>query len=123
MSQYCCNSMKGELERTCDIHRDRWACGDNVVHFNPKTRQYGLMIRDGGRSTYPMTYCPWCGTDLVKHEKMFAVTPEEAVARRPGYDVLRSCTSTRHEAGRPATRVGGSYALCDECWQLLKETP
>jgi hypothetical protein len=56
--------MKGELERTCDTHEDRWDCGDNVVHFNEEKGTYGLMIRDGGRSTYVVNYCPWCGKDL-----------------------------------------------------------
>lgn len=66
--EYCCEFMKGELERTCEWHEDRFDCGDNVVH-RKEDGTYGLMIHDGGRSTYVMYFCPWCGKNLKEHEQ------------------------------------------------------
>jgi len=70
--KYCCYLMKADLERVCVIHQDRWTCGDDVMYLNPETRQYGLKIRDGGRSTYVIHFCPWCGTNLHHHEDKYA---------------------------------------------------
>jgi len=56
----------------------------------------------------------------LDHDKYhFAARP---LPQAPGVST-RSCIATRHEAGRPATRAGGGYALCEECWQMLKEKP
>jgi hypothetical protein len=56
----CCEMMAKEFSRTCAVHPDRQLCGDNVIHRDSKGR-YGLIIHDGGHSTYLIQYCPWCG--------------------------------------------------------------
>jgi hypothetical protein len=61
---YCCDIMKGELERTCNHHADRQDCADNVIHLSKDGTQWGIMIHDGGHSVYDINFCPWCGERL-----------------------------------------------------------
>jgi hypothetical protein len=56
--------MAADFERICDQHPDRWDCGDALVGYWPKSREYGLIVHDGGESMIIISFCPWCGTDL-----------------------------------------------------------
>lgn len=62
----CCGEMRRQLERTCDTHPDRWDCPDCVVTYSAARGTYGLMIHDGGTSSYHIAFCPWCGTELAE---------------------------------------------------------
>jgi hypothetical protein len=37
---------------------------ENSIVFVPKTKEFGVPIRDGGSSFLVMKYCPWCGKEL-----------------------------------------------------------
>jgi ribosomal protein S27AE len=62
--QFCCEDMRRQVERVCDIHTDRWDCPDCLVSYWPQFGEYGLMIHDGGTSSVLIRFCPWCGAKL-----------------------------------------------------------
>lgn len=64
MNQYPCTHMQAHAQFTCDQHEDLWDCPDAILLYNPKFEEYGIPIRDGGRSRSILAYCPWCGTKL-----------------------------------------------------------
>lgn len=35
-----------------------------LVRYNPKFREFGLVIHDGGTATLLIAYCPFCGEAL-----------------------------------------------------------
>ena len=53
---FCCDEMRRQVERVCDIHPDRWACPDCLVTHSPGSGVYGLMIHDGGTSFARITF-------------------------------------------------------------------
>jgi hypothetical protein len=56
--------MRREAEFVCDEHRDRFDCPDALLHYEPKLREYGLIVHDGGTSSRAISFCPWCGVHL-----------------------------------------------------------
>lgn len=60
----CCDQMGRQLTRGCDVHPDRWDCPDCVISYSPSRGTFGLMIHDGGTSSYHIAFSPWCGTAL-----------------------------------------------------------
>jgi hypothetical protein len=49
----------------CLEHPDARDCPDTlVVHWEGR---YSLPVRDGGRSTIAIGFCPWCGVPLPRH--------------------------------------------------------
>ena len=65
-TDYCCDSMRFDLEQTCEQHPDRWDCADALIGYWPKSHEYGLIFHDGGSAMSIISFCPWCGTDLRK---------------------------------------------------------
>ncbi len=61
--------MRRELNHRCDQHPDPFDCADNLVHYSPKTKEYGLIIHDGGSSYLVIRFCPWCGAKLPAPER------------------------------------------------------
>lgn len=76
------------------------AIGDELqlVRYNAKFREYGLVIHDGGTSSLLIGYCPFCGVTLPEslRERWFEVL--EGLGHEPG------------DEGVPATM------LTDEWW-------
>lgn len=60
----CCEDMRLDLERLCDLHPERWDCPDCLVWYSASQNGYGLIIHDGGESYLRIRFCPWCGTAL-----------------------------------------------------------
>lgn len=50
---------------TCAQHPNPFECPDHLVHFDPPTRTYGLIVHDGGTSSVTIAHCPWCGALLT----------------------------------------------------------
>lgn len=48
----------------CPDHADIFECPDNLVVFDGESKNYGLIIHDGGSSSIQMKFCPWCGTSI-----------------------------------------------------------
>jgi hypothetical protein len=61
---FCCDQMREQVERTCDLHPNRWDCPDCLVAHSPRTGEFGLMIHDGGTASVQIHFCPWCGAKL-----------------------------------------------------------
>jgi len=51
---------------TCTDHKGRFDCPDCLIHYAQKTREYGIIIHDGGASFLTIQFCPWCGQKLKK---------------------------------------------------------
>jgi hypothetical protein len=56
--------MDHDLSHKCDIHEDRSECPDALVAV--VEGGYGLLIHDGGSSVIEISFCPWCGSKLLK---------------------------------------------------------
>jgi hypothetical protein len=63
MAEHCCGMMRANIENTCDIHADRFDCGDCLIH-KYEDGEYGIIIHDGGGSAVIICFCPWCGAGL-----------------------------------------------------------
>ena len=62
--KYCCEMMKGEIERKCHRHNNIFDCPDNlIVHYEDRNT-YGIIVHDGGPSFIRIKFCPWCGKEL-----------------------------------------------------------
>jgi hypothetical protein len=62
--EHYCDEMRWQVERVCPQHPDRFDCPDCLVHYNPRLREYGLFVHDGGESMECIRFCPWCGAKL-----------------------------------------------------------
>ncbi|HSQ57832.1 MAG TPA: hypothetical protein VLM40_19065 [Gemmata sp.] len=66
---FCCDKMRQQIELVCDIHPDRWGCPDCLLIYSSRSKQYGLMIHDGGTSSIRIYFCPWCGAKLAESDR------------------------------------------------------
>ena len=66
MKKYCCQRLKETVEFECKEHDDPFDCPDNLIYFSSKSKEYGLIIHDGGSSFITILYCPFCGESLKK---------------------------------------------------------
>lgn len=64
--KHCCEMMKDNVEHKCEQHPSPFDCPDNIIFFNEKKREYGIIVHDGGASFIRIKYCPWCCKEL-KH--------------------------------------------------------
>jgi len=46
------------------MHPNVFECPDNLLFFDEKINEYGLIIHDGGESYSVINFCPWCGKKL-----------------------------------------------------------
>jgi hypothetical protein len=56
--------MVDAITSTCDQHPDRFDCPDALLDYNPRFREYGLIVHDGDAAVVVIDYCPWCGAKL-----------------------------------------------------------
>jgi hypothetical protein len=63
MAKHCCEMMRSNVEKACELHADRFECPDALVNCSERG-SYGLIIHDGGSSEISIAFCPWCGTQL-----------------------------------------------------------
>ena len=65
MVEHCCEMRRTNVEKTCDIHPDRFDCPDCLVDYSARLNSYGLIIlNEAGGGVINIAYCPWCGTKL-----------------------------------------------------------
>jgi hypothetical protein len=64
MGEHCCEDMKREVEKVCELHPDPFDCPDCLILYAPEFREYGLIVHDGGSSKCGIRFCPWCGIRL-----------------------------------------------------------
>jgi hypothetical protein len=62
--EYCCEDMKEQLLRTCDVHADLSNCPDALVVHVEDPGEFGIRVHDGGSSFVSIRHCPWCGAAL-----------------------------------------------------------
>ncbi len=55
MNPFCCHA----LEQLCIEE-------EYPIHYNPKLREFGLDILDGGSSIQLISFCPCCGKQLPR---------------------------------------------------------
>jgi ribosomal protein S27AE len=61
--------MRREADRVCAEHPDRFACPDCLVHYEARSREYGLIVHDGGTAVVRIRFCPWCGAGLTNDQQ------------------------------------------------------
>ena len=61
--EHCCETMRCNVEHTCDMHPIRYECPDCLIEYWPTSRTYGLIVY-GQPVVSVISYCPWCGTKL-----------------------------------------------------------
>jgi len=62
--EHCCDMLEENVELNCNEHDSPFDCPDTLIYFNEKTKDYGIIIHDGGPSYIKIDYCPWCGSKL-----------------------------------------------------------
>jgi hypothetical protein len=65
MKSELCECLEYHLKNRCEFHPDPWDCPD-VILVKTKS-QIGIPIRDGGRSSIGINFCPICGEKIKKH--------------------------------------------------------
>jgi hypothetical protein len=63
-AKHCCEDLERALTLNCDQHEDSFDCPDVLIFNSEKFDEYGIIIKDGGRSVSSIQYCPYCGTKL-----------------------------------------------------------
>jgi hypothetical protein len=64
VAQPCCNMMSRAVLQVCPEHPNRYDCPDCLIDYEPASKDYGIIIHDGGTSAVKIRYCPWCGRKL-----------------------------------------------------------
>jgi hypothetical protein len=65
----CCENMENQVNHICEQHADAFDCPDNLIDYNQKFDEYGIIIHDGGSSSLTISFCPWCGTKLTESKR------------------------------------------------------
>src|SRR5687768_7176511 len=65
MKVYCCEDMRYFATYKCKQHDNPYECEDNLLVYDKRRRQYGLIIHDS-YSYVVINHCPWCGSALYK---------------------------------------------------------
>ena len=60
ISEYPCVHVAYYSTSDCG-HDDPWECDVVLIR---SAAQFGLPVRDGGRSVVRISHCPWCGTNV-----------------------------------------------------------
>jgi hypothetical protein len=53
--------MADAVEQECSDHPNRADCPDALVRYTAQSREYDLIVHDGGMSDIAIQFCPWCG--------------------------------------------------------------
>lgn len=53
----------------CEEHSNPYECPDHVISYLPVFDEYGLIIHDGGASSYGISFCPFCGAKLPESKR------------------------------------------------------
>ncbi|MCL2699668.1 MAG: hypothetical protein FWE68_05095, partial [Defluviitaleaceae bacterium] len=53
----------------CTHHHDIFSCPDNLMYYDEKFDEFGLIIHDGGQSYMLINFCPWCGRKLPESRR------------------------------------------------------
>lgn len=69
MKEHCCETMTQQVNSKCEKHSNPFDCPDNLIYYNNKFDEYGLIIHDGGSSSLHIDYCPWCGKNLPNSKR------------------------------------------------------
>jgi hypothetical protein len=64
VTSHCCDRMESAVGGRCTQHDDPFDCADTLLTYDAKFDEYGLLVRDGGRSVVQILFCPWCGQRL-----------------------------------------------------------
>jgi hypothetical protein len=62
-NDYPCVHIAYHVTKQCETHPEPWDCPD-VLIVKSESGEFGIPIRDGGRSHVIIHYCPWCGIEL-----------------------------------------------------------
>ncbi|WP_406005949.1 hypothetical protein OG440_06995 [Streptomyces sp. NBC_00637] len=86
MIDHCCDEMTRQAGWRCREHPDVFACPDALVRFEPRFREYGLIVHDGGSASREIAFCPWCGARLPRSQRDRWFDALDALGIDPGQD-------------------------------------
>lgn len=69
VSKHCCKDMDRHTGKMCDEHDNPYECPDYVICYSEVFDEYGLIIHDGGPSSYDIGFCPFCGSKLPESKR------------------------------------------------------
>lgn len=69
VTKHCCEDMIRHTGKLCGVHTDPYECPDQVIIYSDVFDEYGLIVHDGGRSSYDISFCPFCGSQLPKSKR------------------------------------------------------
>lgn len=55
--------------KMCEEQDEKYDCPDDVITYSSALDEYGLIIHDGGTSSYEISFCPFCGTKLPESKR------------------------------------------------------
>ncbi len=59
--KHCCNNMSFFINQNRkDVEFD----SEDLIYYEPKFDEYGIIIHDSGKSYIKIEFCPWCGKKL-----------------------------------------------------------
>lgn len=68
-THHCCETMSRHVNVLCDEQVDLFACPDVLIGFGAEFQEYGLIIHDGGTSSFTIDFCPWCGRRFPESQR------------------------------------------------------
>lgn len=67
LSFHCCEEIEANTKPI--YHEDGSSCPDQLLEYNKRFDEYGILIHDGGTSSLQIQYCPWCGAKLPESKR------------------------------------------------------
>ena len=103
MKKYCCDTFRYFATYKCEQHANPYECNDNLIVYDRKRRQYGLIVHDLGVPTFSyivINNCPWCGTPLYKKPHQVHRMLDFGALDEFGLEEEPETIAAQHEAGR-----------------------
>lgn len=67
-NNFCCGMMNDNIVK-CNEHDDPFEGVQNLIWYEEKFDEYGLIVFDGGQSYVIIDYCPWYGKKLPESKR------------------------------------------------------
>lgn len=55
-----------QTDWTENVHAEKYDCPDALIDYWPDSKEFVILIHDGGCSGLVISFCPWCGNKLAE---------------------------------------------------------
>ena len=66
---FCCGNMEFYTLSRHLNDDESFASSEKLIYYSEVFDEYGLIIRDGGKSFIEIIFCPWCGKKLPDSQR------------------------------------------------------